>query len=63
MPYTVTKHLQSKYLEKSLSQYTCDCDWFLAVGMQNPSLWVIASLVPIVGGVALVSFTEASFNW
>ncbi|XAR51881.1 hypothetical protein NMG60_11006665 [Bertholletia excelsa] len=30
---------------------------------EKPSLWVVASLVPIVGGVALTSFTEASFNW
>ncbi|GJY77131.1 phosphoenolpyruvate/phosphate translocator 2, chloroplastic-like protein [Tanacetum coccineum] len=30
---------------------------------ERPSLWVVASLVPIVGGVALASFTEASFNW
>lgn len=30
---------------------------------EKPSLWVVASLVPIVGGVALASFTEASFNW
>ncbi|KAG8488125.1 hypothetical protein CXB51_018677 [Gossypium anomalum] len=28
-----------------------------------PTLWVVASLVPIVGGVALASVTEASFNW
>ncbi|GAB4849223.1 holo-[acyl-carrier-protein] synthase [Ancistrocladus abbreviatus] len=33
---------------------------FLAKG---PTLWVVSSLVPIVGGVALASFTEASFNW
>ncbi|PKI55197.1 hypothetical protein CRG98_024488 [Punica granatum] len=34
----------------------------LLVG-EKPSLWVVSSLVPIVGGVALASFTEASFNW
>ncbi|KAH7528456.1 phosphoenolpyruvate/phosphate translocator 1, chloroplastic [Ziziphus jujuba] len=28
-----------------------------------PTAWVVASLVPIVGGVALASVTEASFNW
>lgn len=28
-----------------------------------PTLWVISSLVPIVGGVALASCTDASFNW
>ncbi|KAK4781875.1 hypothetical protein SAY86_015977 [Trapa natans] len=29
---------------------------------EKPSFWVVSSLVPIVGGVALASFTEASFN-
>ncbi|KAK3033034.1 hypothetical protein RJ639_035660 [Escallonia herrerae] len=28
-----------------------------------PTLWVVSSLVPIVGGVALASFRESSFNW
>lgn len=30
---------------------------------ERPNPWVVFSLVPIVGGVALASFTEASFNW
>ncbi|RWW18509.1 hypothetical protein BHE74_00019657 [Ensete ventricosum] len=30
---------------------------------EMPTIWVVASLVPIVGGVALASLTEASFNW
>ena len=31
--------------------------------IQLPTFWVVASLVPIAGGVALASVTEASFNW
>ncbi|KAA8542293.1 hypothetical protein F0562_023571 [Nyssa sinensis] len=30
---------------------------------ETPTPWVVSSLVPIVGGVALASLTEASFNW
>ncbi|GAV67949.1 EamA domain-containing protein/TPT domain-containing protein [Cephalotus follicularis] len=30
---------------------------------EKPTFWVVSSLLPIVGGVALASFTEASFNW
>ncbi|KAI9177983.1 hypothetical protein LWI28_021345 [Acer negundo] len=30
---------------------------------ERPTLWVVSSLVPIVGGVALASLTEVSFNW
>ncbi|ONK70685.1 uncharacterized protein A4U43_C04F460 [Asparagus officinalis] len=30
---------------------------------EAPTAWVLFSLVPIVGGVALASLTEASFNW
>ncbi|KAK8949646.1 hypothetical protein KSP39_PZI005934 [Platanthera zijinensis] len=30
---------------------------------EMPTIWIITSLVPIVGGVALASLTEASFNW
>jgi Triose-phosphate Transporter family len=31
--------------------------------LQFPTVWVVLSLMPIVGGVALASLTEASFNW
>ncbi|XP_010555497.1 PREDICTED: phosphoenolpyruvate/phosphate translocator 1, chloroplastic-like [Tarenaya hassleriana] len=30
---------------------------------ESPTPWIVGSLVPIVGGVALASVTEASFNW
>ncbi|XP_021895113.1 triose phosphate/phosphate translocator, non-green plastid, chloroplastic [Carica papaya] len=30
---------------------------------EMPTIWVVSSLIPIVGGVALASVTEASFNW
>ncbi|CAL1391770.1 unnamed protein product [Linum trigynum] len=30
---------------------------------EKPTIWVFSSLLPIVGGVALASLTEASFNW
>ncbi|XP_052176978.1 triose phosphate/phosphate translocator, non-green plastid, chloroplastic-like [Diospyros lotus] len=30
---------------------------------EMPTFWVVGSLLPIVGGVALASMTEASFNW
>ncbi|KAF7819555.1 phosphoenolpyruvate/phosphate translocator 2, chloroplastic-like [Senna tora] len=30
---------------------------------EQPTFWVVSSLVPIVGGVALASMTEVSFNW
>ncbi|KAL3642347.1 hypothetical protein CASFOL_013162 [Castilleja foliolosa] len=30
---------------------------------EAPTIWVISSLVPIVGGVCLASLTEVSFNW
>ncbi|KAF6177110.1 hypothetical protein GIB67_005098 [Kingdonia uniflora] len=30
---------------------------------EMPTFWVVSCLVPIVGGVALASISEASFNW
>ncbi|KAJ0053509.1 hypothetical protein Pint_02761 [Pistacia integerrima] len=30
---------------------------------EKPSFWIVSSLLPIVVGVALASFTDASFNW
>jgi len=36
---------------------------FYLLNVQMPTPWVVLSLMPIVGGVALASMTEASFNW
>ncbi|KAJ4831487.1 holo-[acyl-carrier-protein] synthase [Turnera subulata] len=30
---------------------------------EKPTAWIVSSLVPVVAGVGLASFTEASFNW
>mmetsp|Transcript_22668 Transcript_22668/g.27380 ORF Transcript_22668/g.27380 Transcript_22668/m.27380 type:complete len:441 (+) Transcript_22668:399-1721(+) len=45
------------------------CEPFFSVVMQAvflgdiPSLALVATLIPVVGGIALASFTETSFNW
>lgn len=36
---------------------------FVLLCTQMPNFWIVATLLPIVGGVVLASFTEASFNW
>ena len=37
--------------------------FLIVLFLQTPSLLVVGSLVPLVGGVVLASMTEVSFNW
>lgn len=52
-----------------LLQHSIHCELIFAILipyltlLQMPTAWVVASLVPIAGGVALASATEVSFNW
>jgi solute carrier family 35 protein E1 len=52
-PYINAMHLCFKLYEIHL--------FYMA--LQLPTIWVVLSLLPIVGGVGLASLTEASFNW
>ncbi|KAE8695646.1 Phosphoenolpyruvate/phosphate translocator 3 [Hibiscus syriacus] len=39
------------------------CDGLSVRAQEWPTFWIVSSLVPVVGGVAFASFSEASFNW
>ncbi|XP_021751218.1 uncharacterized protein LOC110716873 [Chenopodium quinoa] len=62
VPRVVT-HSRAKLLGGHLSGLTTIKLEFSYPSLRNPTPWVVLSLLPIVGGVALACVTEASLNW
>lgn len=61
--FVFTYYFSENVLESLLVRNHLTWKFWSTCGRQRPTLWVVSSLVPIVSGVALASFSEASFNW